>query len=72
MIPLNSACIELEFLMAFRRNANGSWSALRHVSLGGVTIGPDFTFSHGVSLGGLDLAGALRALAAKYPRAVQT
>jgi hypothetical protein len=62
---------EIEVLQSFRRNANGSWTALKPFSIGGVSAGPGISFSRGVAFSGLDLAALLDQLAAKYPWAVQ-
>ena len=43
----------------FQHNADGSWTPLHAVTIGGVTMGPGVAFREGVSFGGLDLAAAL-------------
>jgi hypothetical protein len=63
---------ELEVLQSFRRNANGSWTPLKTVTIGGITVGPGVAFTPGVAFSGLDLAALLNQLAAKYSWAVQT
>ena len=63
---------EIEVLQSFRRNANGSWTPLRPVSLNGITMGTGVAFTQGVSFGGVDLAAELNRLAAKFPQHVLT
>lgn len=63
---------EIELLQCFRRNGNGTWSALKSITVGGVTMGPGVSFSRGVSFSGVDVAHLLDQLAIKYPWAVQT
>jgi len=46
---------------AFRRNANGSWTSVKGVTIsnnsgGTIQIGPGMTFTRGVSFMGIDLA----------------
>jgi hypothetical protein len=43
----------------FVRNANGSWSPLVPVTIGGVTMGPGVAFTPGVMFSGVDLAALL-------------
>ena len=61
---------ELEVLQSFRRNADGTWTAVRGFTVGGVSMGPGVSFSRGVSFSGVDMASELDALAAKYPFSV--
>jgi hypothetical protein len=63
---------ELDFLKAFRRNPNGSWTPTTTVTIGSVTMGPGVAFSVGVAFGGVDVAAELNRLAAKYPLLVRT
>jgi len=50
-------------VVAFRRNANGSWTSLRSTTISGpngyVTIPAGMTFSRGVQFMGLELATLL-------------
>jgi hypothetical protein len=43
----------------FTRNPDGSWSPVKPVQLGGITMGPGVRFTPGVLFGGVDLASAL-------------
>jgi hypothetical protein len=63
---------EVEFLQSFRRDGDGSWSAIKPINIGGVGMGPGVSFTRGVSMGGIEVAAALDQLAAKYPWAIQT
>ena len=68
---MSNPMTELEVLQCFRRNANGSWTAIKPFSIGGVSMGPGVSFIPGVSFSHVDLASTLTALATKYPWAVQ-
>lgn len=43
----------------FTRNADGSWSPRRMVSMKGFTISPGVSFTEGVTINGIDLAKQL-------------
>ena len=62
---------DIEVLQCFRRNADGTWTATKPFSIGGVSMGPGVSFSRGVAFSGVDLASMLDQLAARYPFAVQ-
>jgi hypothetical protein len=57
---------KLESLKSFRRNSDGTWSVIKPISIGGVRMGPGFTFSRGASFCGLDVATVLDRMAAGY------
>lgn len=63
---------EEELLAAFRRNPNGSWSPIRPIQLGSITMGPGLSFNRGAFFSGVELAAVLDAAAARYPHLVQT
>jgi hypothetical protein len=64
---------ELEFLRSFRRHSNGSWSAIKKVTIeGGISLEPGHVFTRHVTFNGIDIAERLETLAAKYPQDVQT
>ena len=43
----------------FQRNANGSWSPVHPVQIGGVTLGPGVAFGEGAIFAGVPLAKIL-------------
>ena len=43
----------------FVRNPDGSWSSVKPVSFGGITLGPGVKFSPGVRFNGVDLGSTL-------------
>ena len=43
----------------FHRSANGSWSPVRVVRIGSITIGPGVFVGRRVAIGGIDLAAML-------------
>jgi hypothetical protein len=43
----------------FKLNDNGSWSPVRAIQIGSVTMGPGVSFTPGVQFGGVDLATIL-------------
>lgn len=45
----------------FVRNPNGSWSPVRPVTIGSVTMGPGVSFNPGMLIGGVDIAAWLNA-----------
>lgn len=47
--------MRLNFNQVFRQNSDGSLASVRSVSIGGVVLGPNVTFSRGVKFGNIDL-----------------
>ncbi len=62
---------EHEILQSFRHNGNGTWSPLKTVAVGGVSMEPGVIFSRGVPFGGIDVAAYLDDLAERYPLSVR-
>lgn len=58
-----------ELLSHFQRNPDGSWSAIRPITIGNqngsIGVGPGMSFSRGVSFMGVNLAEELDAAAAR-------
>jgi hypothetical protein len=63
---------EIEVLQSFRRNGPGSWSCIKPITIGAVSMGPGVSFTRGVSMSGVNMAEQLDQLAAKYPGSVVT
>jgi hypothetical protein len=63
------------FIEAFRRNADGSWSCIRNVTLNGpsgrIQVTEGSTFRRGMTFMGIDLAGFLDAQARPGPPGVR-
>lgn len=62
---------EHEILQSFRHNGNGTWTPLKTITVGGVTMEPGVVFSLGVPFGGIDVAAYLDDLAERYPLSVR-
>jgi hypothetical protein len=62
---------EHEILQSFRRNRNGTWTALKSVAVASVRMETSVVFSRGVLFSGIDVAAYLDNLAATYPLSVR-
>ena len=62
---------EHEILQSFRRNSDGTWTALKSVAVSGVRMEASVVFSRGALFSGIDVAAYLDHLAATYPLSVR-
>jgi hypothetical protein len=59
LVPTAAGAQQTVHCSDFTRNPNGSWSALKPITLNGISFGPGVAFTAGVSFGGVDLASIL-------------
>ncbi len=61
-----------EILQSFRRNPDGTWTALKSVAIAGNRMDASVVFARGLSFSGIDVAAYLDNLAATYPLSVRS